>query len=611
MFCLIRIPHFFRLISKEISRFAECESDTVFAFRLSVAGETGVIRDPVLAAAFVETVCQCLSVGMRIWFLPARHFFKPEAVLCRPVRKLKPLMNIFLRVNMIQKFTAGFAIMAVIISLRVAAGAPAATNSPFADRLGSGTVLCLSYEKCLAMALSQNHRRPASRFAVAMAEAQHRQALAGYWPQIAGKAGYQRLDEAPDFLFPARQIQTPAGTAVITVPAGVLGPNAVSLPVSTPAQTTAVPAQDVKVMDPDSFVGSVNVTWLLYDGGMRQGLREQTAGLVEMMKQESRRTDLEITDSVKRFYYGAVLAGRLHKIGQDALERMEATLGLTETMYKEGSGTVKKTDWLDNKVMVESLRSMVALLEKNEAMARSALANTMGLSWNSSVQPAEKELPYHPFKGDLDALVADSYQFNPDWNQVEAGIRSAEGAVRAARSGYYPKVALTGELHRWWNHYSAGLATDANKEGWTVGAGVEIPLFSGFLTKNKVAETKARVAQIKEEQILIQEGIGLQIKDAFLGLIAAQKSYQATLDAMNAATESRDLNTRAYENDLVETEKVIRAQLMEALMEAQHDKASYDNLALQSQLDLLVGTAVLEQIGGRPMAGTAASERNN
>ena len=34
-------------------------------------------------------------------------------------------------------------------------------------------------------------------------------------------------------------------------------------------------------MDPDIFEASLNVTWLLYDGGMRKGLREQTQGLVD------------------------------------------------------------------------------------------------------------------------------------------------------------------------------------------------------------------------------------------------------------------------------------------------------------------------------------------
>jgi outer membrane protein TolC len=452
-----------------------------------------------------------------------------------------------------------------------AAENPAATTDAQASQPSQENVLQMPLDQCLSMAMRESHRRPAAQFAVAMAEAQHRQALAGYWPQINANAGYQHLDQAPDFLFPASRIS-------------VMG------------QQLPTPAQDIKLMDPDNYEASLNATWLLYDGGMRRGLREQSQGVVDMMKQESRRTDLEITDSVTRMYYGAVLAAQLQQVGNDTLARMEATLNLTETMYKEGSGKVKKTDWLDNKVIVETLRSMVALLEKNSAMAQAALANTMGMPWDASVKPADREMPYTPFAGNLNDLVGNAYQFNPDWIKLEAGIRAAEGAMRTARSDYYPKLALTGEVHQWWNEDNAGMATDANKQGWSVGAGVEIPLFSGFLTKNKVAETRAQVAKIKEEKFLLKEGTGLEIKDAFLSLNAAEKSYQATLDAMTAATENRDLNTRAYQNELVETEKVIRAQLMEALMQAQHYKARYDHIALQSQLNLLVGTEVLKQL---------------
>jgi outer membrane protein len=484
------------------------------------------------------------------------------------------------------------------------AGEPEAAPATVVSAISAnGQIRTLDLESCLSEAMANSHRRPASRFSVAMAEAQHRQALAGYWPQINAQAAYQRMDESPNFLFPASSISVPAQT--LPLPPGfglaIVDPanNIVGSLAGFPAQSIDVPAQDVKLMDPDNFMVSLNAVWLLYDGGMRKGYREQTKGLVDIMKQEVRRTDLEVVDSVKRYYYGAVLARQIQQVGSDTLARMEATLNLTETMYKEGSGKVKKTDWLDNKVMVETLRAMVALLEKNEAMAQAALANTMGLPWNSSIKPADNMMPFAPFTENLDGLVGTAYQFNPDWNKVEAAIRATEGAVRTARSDYYPKLALTGELHKWWNNYDAGVATEQNKEGWTAGVGVEIPIFSGFLTKNKVAEARARVSKIKEEQFLLKEGVGLQIKDTFLGLNAAQKSHQATLDAMKAAEENRDLNTRAYQNELVETEKVIRAQLMEALMSAQHYKVRYDHIALQSQLNLLVGTEVLKKLAGR------------
>ncbi len=472
----------------------------------------------------------------------------------------------------------------------------------------------LSLQACIETAVANHHSRPASQFAVAIAEAQHRQALSAYWPQIALKGGLQRMDEAPDFVFPAsmmgvpgQTITTPASTAYITVPAGVMGPTAMQLPVSVPAQTITtpaqgfpIPAQDVKLMDRDTTTAMVDAKWLLFDGGMRRGLNQQTDALIAAMKLEARRTDLEIVDSVQRMYFGAVLARQLHQVGRDTLERMESTLSLTETMYQGGGGKVTKADYLDNKVMVESIRALVASLEKNEAMAAAALANAIGLPWNASVVPSDTEIPFVPFNGDLEQLVGDAYRFNPDWNRFNAGIAAAEAAVSTARSGHYPKIALIGNLHRLWNDYDAGIVSDRNKTGWNVGVGVELPVFDGGLTRAKVAEMKSRLAKLHEQGFLLKEGIGLQVKDHFLGLAASAKACDATFAAMKASEENRDLNIRAYQQQLIETEKVIRAQLMEALMTAQHLKARYDHAALRSSLDLIVGTEVMRQLRPQP-----------
>jgi outer membrane protein TolC len=345
-------------------------------------------------------------------------------------------------------------------------------------------------------------------------------------------------------------------------------------------------------------MGSTSLEWLLFDGGMRKGYRAQSGGLVDMMRQEVRRTDLEIGDTVTRYYWGAVLARQLHQLGEDTLARMEVTLRLTEAMYKEGSEKVTKADYLDNQVMVESLRAMVAQLEKNEKMSQAALANTTGMSWTDSIEPSASEIPFKPYTGNLEELVGAAYQFSPDWDKLEAGLKAAEGAVTTARSAYSPKIALTGELHRWWNGgYSAGMATAQNRAGWVAGVGLEVPLFNGFLTQNRIAEARARVNQLKENQFLLREGLGLQVKDLVLGLDAALKADQATSRAMKSAQDNRDLNTRSYEVGLVDTEKVVRAQLMEALMTAQHWMSRYQYTSLLSQLGLVVGTEVQQRLG--------------
>ena len=147
----------------------------------------------------------------------------------------------------------------------------------------SGSVQEMTLEECLSAAMDQSHRRPASKFAVAMAEAQHRQALSGYWPQVTLTGAYRRADEAPNFLFPAatlpvppQSLAIPGGAATVTLPAGTFGsPVPLELPISfgdqtidVPAQQFPIPPQDIRLMDRDSFLGSVNAIWLLYDGGM-------------------------------------------------------------------------------------------------------------------------------------------------------------------------------------------------------------------------------------------------------------------------------------------------------------------------------------------------------
>jgi outer membrane protein TolC len=443
-----------------------------------------------------------------------------------------------------------------------------------------------------------------------MAEAQHRQALASYWPQVNASGGVDEMSASPNFVYPAstmyipaQSIAVPGGSATVTIPANAFGPGfppvAVQMPVSFPGQTITtstqmfpIPAQNVKLMSPLTESVAGDFKWLLEDGGMRRGYKEQALGALDMAKAEVRRTDLELKADVIRLYYGAVLARQLHKLGQDTLERMEATQSMTESLYKDGSGTVNKTDFLDNKVITETVRSMVAPLEANEASAEAALAYTIGLSWKSTVIPKDEEVPFSAYSGDLNEMVATAYEFNPDWAQVEAGLRALEGERITASSGYFPKIGLKGELHRRWNSYDGGLSTPQNRGGWSVDLGVEIPIFNGFMTQAKVAEARARINQLKEKKILLSEGLGLQIRSMFIDMGASEKIVKATAEAAVSAKDDTDLTLRGYQSGLVATEKVIRAQLQEALVTAAHDKAIYDHLALQTKIDLVVGKSV-------------------
>jgi outer membrane protein len=139
------------------------------------------------------------------------------------------------------------------------------------------------------------------------------------------------------------------------------------------------------------------------------------------------------------------------------------------------------------------------------------------------------------------------------------------------------------------NSYDAGVVTPENKRMWTVGFGVEVPVFQGFRVSHQVGEAKGELKKLEQQLTLLRESIALEVRRACYRLEQALAQRKATRDAFDAASENRDLNTRAYQEELVETKDVIEAQLMEALLEAQHYKVLFDCVEAQATLEFVVG----------------------
>jgi outer membrane protein len=432
----------------------------------------------------------------------------------------------------------------------------------------------LTMDQCIAIALEHNAQRRISLLGIETAEAQLKQALSAYWPQLSFESAYARLDDDLNFIFPRETSSyTISGLAPVPITAEV-----------------TVPAKEIKVMDQTNLMSRLQMTYPLFTGGLRNALERQGQAGVTAAQQAHRRSELQIIYDVQRFYYGAVLAKRMAKVGLDALARLETTVELTETLYKAGSSAVDKRAYLRSKVFLESVRSIVVLMQSNVELAHMALANTMGYEWNRPIELAENQIPFKPWAADVSQLVADAYRFNPDWKQLEAAIEAYDARVGEAKAGHMPKIGLSGTLWRWDNGIdNSGLSTDQNEQGWSLGVGLQVPLFSGFLTTNRIKAAQSQLEAMKARQILFKEGLALQVKQALLELSHAQKVHSSTTTAAQTATEHRDLTERAYRQEMVEADEVIESQIMEALTTARAEQAMYSHAAAQIKLSFLVG----------------------
>jgi len=453
--------------------------------------------------------------------------------------------------------------------------------------------LRLTLEECIAIALDNSHSRRVSRYAVEIAEAQHQQALSSYWPIVKLESAFSRMDEDMVAVTPARVLES-QNEAYIT--AGPGGPD-VSGPIYTRVKADVEELTDT-LRDRDGIDTSLTMVYPLHTGGKRSAIVSKARYGLEAAREKDKRTIIEVVYDVKRFYFGALLARQVRHIAEEMLARLEVTRDLTEAMYKEGSGMVKKTDYLRTEIILNTTRAIVPLLNRNEQVAKAALANTMGMEWEDCVELAEEEIRFAPCQVDLKQLIGDCYVFNPDVARLEAGLGAAQAGVREARSGNRPTVALFGSVNRIHNSYDYGIVNSQNEKSWVAGLSVQIPIFDGFLTTRKVVEARVRLLKLREEGVLLRKGLALQIKQIFLQMEAAKEQHQAVRNALASAEENRDLITRAYHEGLMETREVIESQIIEAFVKAQYQRILYEHVEAQAHLEFVVGKGVSSALWG-------------
>ncbi|KAB7886357.1 TolC family protein, partial [Poseidonibacter ostreae] len=306
-----------------------------------------------------------------------------------------------------------------------------------------------------------------------------------------------------------------------------------------------------------------------------------------------RRNDLAVVYDIKKYFYGYVLTNELYEIAKSTLDRMNYVSDLTKQFYESGDSlNVKKTDYLSIQVTVALIESIVAKIEANRFMVKSALANAMGLSWDSEINPKYTNNELLPPKYSLSKLVQDAYKTNSDIRKMDIALKISKEQIKEQKAGHYPSVALLGELSHTYNSYEFGYLSDNKENSWNVGFAAEIPLFDGFKTTNMVNEKKLEKKKLYLLQDMLKEGVALQIKNELNNALLGFKQIQTLKKAKKLARDSRELNIRGYQIDAITPQKVIESQYIESYVKADYLKYVHDYLLSLAKIDKLIGQEV-------------------
>lgn len=157
--------------------------------------------------------------------------------------------------------------------------------------------------------------------------------------------------------------------------------------------------------------------------------------------------------------------------------------------------------------------------------------------------------------------------------------KAAEAGVRAARGDYYPSLALTA------GYIGAHIPNVVTiKDAVNAGVGLSYSPSSLWKSGTKVAEAKARLAEAEAGQALLEDGIRLQVTQAYEAWLLSRKKIEVYQSAVEQAEENyrivrnKNLNALATTTELLDADVAqLQAKLNYAFAKADA-AAAYKNL---------------------------------
>ena len=402
----------------------------------------------------------------------------------------------------------------------------------------------LTLDKAVELALSNHPSLRVASGTQAINEALVGQAQAGFYPQVSAQSGYQRTTANPTRNFTGSP-----------------------LPRSTRGDTFGY------------YQNNVTLNQLLYDFGTTKSQVDTARFNLQAANANAETTVQTVVINVQQAYFSLQQAQRLVKVNEEALTQFKQHLDLARGRFK--AGVAAKVDVTTAEVDLSNAQLNLITAKNNALVARVTLNNAMGIQTTNPyrvLDPSRGEA----YQVTLDEAVARAMQLRPEMISQQAQERSAEAAIKAAQGNFFPTVTSSA-------NYSYSATDFPLVYNWNVSGTVNIPIFSGFLTKQQVAQARANLLTTKANGDVLRQSILLEVSQALLNLEAAVERLEVTKITVTQARERLDQVDGRYKAGLSNAVEVTDAEV--ALVTAQvNDVVAMSNYqSVKAALDKAMG----------------------
>ncbi len=338
--------------------------------------------------------------------------------------------------------------------------------------------------------------------------------------------------------------------------------------------------------------------------GYRQNFRPEIIGKLSLFRggqdyQNSKAAELGIDaaeferstvrnaliEAVTATYYAYLASIEAQKVAQDSISAITSELNQTKLQYE--AGTVLKSDVLSLEVQLAEAQDAEIRAVNGIEIAKTSIANLLGLSsFQAFTVASSSSILNKPeltasFNDLLDQAMAQRPEVKAAAKQVEISLRR----LKSEQGAYLPKADAYVSYGQ--NSQSPGFSSQ--KDNVTAGVTVEMDLFSGFNTKQRVNAAERKAAEARETERKTKLGIEQEVKIAFLNLKEALARLHVTEISVLAADEALRLVNEERRAEIVTVTRYIEAEVARNKAQSNTIAAHYDALSAEAALKKAIG----------------------
>jgi outer membrane protein len=335
----------------------------------------------------------------------------------------------------------------------------------------------------------------------------------------------------------------------------------------------------------DTFISEGRVNYTLYNFGKREGSVESARETLNATGHNYKTTVDSVILGVKQAYYVLLGSQAIVRVREETVKNRELLVRQARGFYEVG--TRARIDVARAESNLFNAQADLIAAQNAVQISWVQLKNALGLR-ELAERPLVEEAIMTTIPFSLDEARERAYAHRPELKSFEAQRRAQDQNIAVARRGHLPDIIFDAAYGR--RHDSdLGVNTFPLQPAWSVGLNLNIPIFDGFRTTNRVEETLRNYWVIRSQEEAQRQQVALDVEQSYLRLVELQERIKANEAAANAAKENLDLAQGRYQVGVGSIIEVTDAQTLYTDAQTTYIRALYDYKIADAQLARAIG----------------------